>query len=150
MYPRQGAAENRLTFEDVVRELATAGIEIYIASTENRPKSLTREWFAAHARTTLISEETKTIGIPPYTAFLAELVRRVGGMLYFLSENGTLSDVYRVIAATLSTEYVLGFYPTPGQDTHGWHTAKVDFANPDAYLGAHTICRPDYYISPPE
>jgi VWFA-related protein len=146
MVPPQGAAANRLTFEDVVRELSTAGVEIFIASTENRPKVMTNAWFAAHSDTTLISEDSRRAEIPAYTIFLAELVRRAGGGLYFLREVGTLSEVYRRIAATLRTEYTLGFYPAGNADHSGWHKAAAEFSQPEAHTGAHLFCRPRYYI----
>ena len=49
MFPPEGAAANRLTFEDVVRQLSTSGVEVYIASTENRPPIMTNAWFSAHS-----------------------------------------------------------------------------------------------------
>lgn len=146
MYPPQGAAANRLTFEDVVRELSTAGVEIFVASTENRPAVMTNAWFTAHAGTTFVSEDSRRAGIPAYTIFLAELVRRAGGGLYFLREVGTLSEVYRRIAATLRTEYTLGFYPAGNADHAGWHKVGVEFSQPGAHTGAHLFCRPSYYI----
>jgi VWFA-related protein len=146
MFPPGGDAANRLTFEDVVRQLSTSGVEVYIASTENRPAIMTNAWFAAHSGATLVSENSRLAGIPAYTIFLAELVRRAGGGLYFLREVGTLSEVYRRIAATLRTEYTLGFYPVGGSDRPGWHSASVGFSNPESHEGARLSCRPSYYI----
>jgi VWFA-related protein len=147
MFPPTGALANRLTFEDVARELATSGIEVFVASTENRPAGMTNAWFSAHSAKTLINEDSRTMGIPAYTIFLAELVRRAGGGLYFLRESGTLSEVYRRIGATLRTEYVLGFYPSPGADARGWHNLSIGFADPSAHPNARLDCRPSYYIA---
>jgi Ca-activated chloride channel homolog len=150
MFPPTGVLANRLTFEDVVRELATSGVEVFIASTENRPAGMTTAWFSAHSAKTLINEDSRTMGIPAYTIFLAELVRRTGGGLYFLRESGTLSEVYRRIGAALSTEYTLGFYPSPGADTHGWHSLNIQFSDPAAHPDARLDCRPSYYIAAPK
>jgi Ca-activated chloride channel homolog len=147
MFPPTGALANRLTFEDVVRELATSGIEVFVASTENRPPGMTNAWFSAHSAKTLINDDSRTMGIPAYTIFLAELVRRAGGGLYFLRESGTLSEVYRRIGATLRTEYILGFYPSPGADARGWHILSIGFADQAAYPNARLDCRPSYYIA---
>ena len=150
MFPPTGVNANRLTFEDVVRELATSGVEVFVASTENRPSGMTTAWFSSHSAKTLINEDSRTMGIPAYTIFLAELVRRAGGGLYFLRESGTLSEVYRRIGATLSTEYVLGFYPSPGADARGWHGLNVRFSDAAAHPGSRLDCRPSYYIATPQ
>ena len=150
MFPPTGALANRLTFEDVVRELATSGIEVFIASTENRPPGMTNAWFSAHSAKSLINDDSRTMGIPAYTIFLAELVRRAGGGLYFLRESGTLSEVYRRIGATLRTEYILGFYPSPGADSRGWHILQIAFSDPAAHPNARLDCRPSYYIAAPQ
>ncbi|HEY4840246.1 MAG TPA: VWA domain-containing protein, partial [Candidatus Acidoferrales bacterium] len=149
-FPPTGALANRLTFEDVVRELATSGIEVFIASTENRPPGMTNAWFSTHGAKTLINEDSRTMGIPAYTIFLAELVRRAGGGLYFLRESGTLSEVYRRIGATLHTEYTLGFYPSPGADARGWHNLRITFTDLAAHPNARLDCRPSYYIAAPQ
>jgi VWFA-related protein len=146
MFPAQNAKANYLTFEDVVRELATTGIEVFVVSTENRPPGVTDAWLAAHSKATLISDASRLMGIPPYTAFLAEFVRRAGGQLFFLREIGTLSDVYRRIALALRTEYMLGFYPSASAGARGWHSVAVQFSNPAAQPGARLDCRPSYYI----
>ncbi len=62
MFPPTGALANRLTFEDVVRELATSGIEVFVASTENRPRGMTNAWFSANSAKTLINEDSRTHG----------------------------------------------------------------------------------------
>ncbi|MFZ0818712.1 MAG: VWA domain-containing protein [Candidatus Acidiferrales bacterium] len=146
MFPRRDGKANYLTFEDVVRELATTGIEVFVVSTENRPANVTEAWLAAHSKMTIISDASRTMGIPAYTAFLAEFVRRAGGQLYFLREIGTLSDVYRRIAVALRTEYTLGFYPSAPASVHGWHSVAVQFSKPEAQPGARLDCRPNYYI----
>jgi VWFA-related protein len=146
MFPRKDGKANYLTFEDVVRELATTGIEVFVVSTENRPANVTEDWLAAHSKTTLISDASRVMGIPAYTAFLAEFVRRAGGQLYFLREIGTLSDVYRRIAVALRTEYTLGFYPSASASVRGWHFVAVQFSKVDTQPGARLDCRPSYYI----
>jgi VWFA-related protein len=146
MFPLSGVAENHLTFEDVVRQLATTGIETQIISTENRPPAMTGDWLAAHRKTTLISDGSRNLNIPAYTIFLAELIRRAGGELYFLREVGTLTDVYRRIAATLRTEYTLGFYPDNTAGSRGWHAVSVGFGQPQTPPGARLDCRPSYYV----
>lgn len=145
MVPVAGVNANRLTFEDVVRQLAASGIEMFVISTENRPKGMTDGWLAEHSKATLISAKSREMEIPAYTAFLAELVRRAGGVLYFLREIGTLSEVYRRIAAALRTEYTLGFYPNAAVDRSGWHTVSVEFNETSVYAGARLDCRPSYY-----
>jgi len=90
------------------------------------------------------------MGIPAYTIFLAELVRRAGGGLYFLRESGTLSEVYRRIGAALRTEYTLGFYPSPGADARGWHNLHITFGDVSAHPNARLDCRPSYYIAAPQ
>jgi VWFA-related protein len=146
MFPRKDGTANYLTFEDVVRELATTGIEVFVISTENRPPNVTDEWLAAHHKTTIISDASRVMGIPAYTAFLAEFVRRAGGQLYFLREVGTLSDVYRKIAFALRAEYTLGFYPAASASVPGWHSVSVQLSGATAQFGAKIDCRPSYYV----
>jgi VWFA-related protein len=146
MFPRKDGSANYLTFEDVVRELATSGIEVFVISTENRPANVSDDWLAAHRKTTIISDASRVMGIPAYTAFLAEFVRRAGGQLYFLREVGTLSDVYRKIALALRAEYTLGFYPAASASGHGWHSVSVQLSKAAAQPGAQLDCRPSYYI----
>ena len=85
MQPRPGAA-SPLAFDDVARELAAEGIELYVISTENRPRAMTDAWLADHQREPLITPEARELGMPQYTLYLAEMVRQVGGRLYFLRE----------------------------------------------------------------
>jgi VWFA-related protein len=136
-------AHDHLTFEDVCRRLTSAGVEVQVISVLPRPRALTREWFAANRPSSLISAETRNAGIPHYTAYLAELVRRVGGQLHFLAEAGTLADVYRQIADALRTQYTLGYYPAAGLQKPGWRTIRVEVRDhPEARL-TH---RAGYYV----
>ena len=75
---------------------------------------MTPEWLAAHENETLASRTIRDLGIPAYTLYLAELVRRAGGQLYFLRETPTMADTFREIAAKIRAEYTLGFYPSDG------------------------------------
>ena len=109
--PRPGQLNNRLTFEDLARTLAAADIQIFAVSTENRPKIMTPEWLAAHQDSTLLVSDAPKSGIPAYTLYLAELVRRSGGQLYFLRDSATLADIFRRIAQRIGAEYTLGYYP---------------------------------------
>ena len=145
MFP-PAAGANFLTFEDVIRELASAGVEMFAISTENRPAAMTPQWLAARQRATLISQDSRRLEIPAYTIYLGELVRRAGGALYFLREIGTLSDVYRRIASELRTEYLLGFYPDQAASNAGWHQIQVQLAPKFASAGANLSCRPAYYV----
>ncbi len=89
MFPAAGA-DKSLTFQDVARAIAASGIELYIISTEVRPRTLTGEWLAAHQEQPLVTPAARNAAIPLYTLYLAELVRQVGGELYFLREVGSL------------------------------------------------------------
>ena len=111
--PRLGSLDNRLTFDDVARLLAAEDIQIFAVSTETRPKIMTPEWLIEHQSATLISPAARQLGIPPYTLYLAELVRRAGGQLYFLREAETMADTFRKIAERIRAEYTIGFYPAP-------------------------------------
>jgi Ca-activated chloride channel homolog len=144
MAPRPGAAADRLAFDDVARKLAAEDIQIFAVSTENRPKVLTPEWLATHTAATLVSPNARTLEIPPYTLFLAELVRRAGGQLYFLRESETMAETFRKIAEKIRTEYSLGFYPAAGAgDAPGWHSLRVEVPG-DA--GAQVSHRAAYYV----
>jgi Mg-chelatase subunit ChlD len=105
--PRPGWPADRLTFEDVERTLATADIQVFVVSTESRPKIMTPDWVAAHASQTLLNYSVRDSGIPAYTLYLAELARRSGGQLYFLREAETLADTFRQIALRIRAEYTL-------------------------------------------
>jgi VWFA-related protein len=111
--PRTGAPDNRLTFDDVTRELAAKDIQIFVVSTENRPKPLTPAMFAAHRGATFLTGDARKSGIPPYTLYLAEIVRRSGGEIYFLHESGSLAAAFSQIAQRVGLEYTLGISPAP-------------------------------------
>jgi len=123
--PRPG--ESRATFQDVVQALSANGIEVYAISTQNRPRIMTPAWLAAHREHSLISPAALTLGIPAYTDFLAELVRRAGGQLYFLKETGSIAGAYRSVVQNLSAQYVLGYYPKKGREA-GWHSLRVEIS----------------------
>jgi Ca-activated chloride channel family protein len=143
--PAPGEVANRLTFDDVVRKLAAEDIQIFAVSTENRPKVMTPEWLAAHADSTLITTQARRLGIPAYTLYLAELVRRAGGQLYFLRETDTMADTFRKIAQKIRAEYNLGFYPDPGASgvRPGWHSLRVEIRDQP---GAQVSHRAAYYV----
>jgi VWFA-related protein len=143
MAPDPGAAGNRLTFDDVARKLAAEDIQIFAVSTQNRPRVMTPQWLATHTGATLVSPDARTLGIPPYTLFLAELVRRAGGQLYFLRESKTMVDTFRKIAEKIRAEYSLGFYPAAGAASPGWHSLRVEVPG-DA--GTQVSHRAAYYV----
>jgi VWFA-related protein len=141
-----GALRDRLTFDDVLRILATEDIQVFAISTENRPKIMTPEWLAAHNETTLITADARTWGIPPYTLYLAELTQRTGGQLYFLREAKTLADEFRQIAQRVGAEYWLGISPAPaatGAPRAGWHSLHVEVVG---HSGATVMHRAQYYV----
>ncbi len=148
--PPAAATGNRLTFDDVAQILAKEDIQLFAVSTENRPKVMTPEWLAAHENETLASRAIRDLGIPAYTLYLAELVRRAGGQLYFLRETPTMADTFREIAAKIRAEYTLGFYPStePGPsgapaNTSGRHQLRVEVAGQSGALVSH---RAAYYV----
>ncbi|MBZ5696626.1 MAG: VWA domain-containing protein [Acidobacteriia bacterium] len=145
--PQPGRANDRLTFDDVARKLAAEDIQIFAVSTENRPKVMTPEWLAAHEGTTLVTPAARALGIPPYTLYVAELVRRTGGQLYFLREAQTMADTFRKIAEKVRAEYSLGFYPAPGTGTPGarggWHSLRVEVVDQPGVRASH---RASYYV----
>jgi len=77
-----GAKADRLTFEDLARELAAAGVEVYAISTQPRPRAMTPAWLATHRDEMLVTPAARELGIPHYTLYLAELVRRAGGQVF--------------------------------------------------------------------
>lgn len=120
---------NELTWDDLVQLLASQDIQVFAVSTQNRPRIMTSQWLTAHRDKTLISPDALTEGIPAYTAFLAELVRRAGGQLYFLNEAPTVADTFRQIAQKIRAEYTIGYYPQLGRNTAnsgGWHRLRVE------------------------
>lgn len=142
-----GRATDKLTFDDVARLLAAQDIQVFALSTENRPKVMTPDWLAAHKDETLITSSARALGIPAYTLYLAELVRRVGGQLYFLHEAETMADTFRKIAERIRAEYTIGFYPSGGSDKEGilpgWHSLQVEIADQP---GARITHRTAYYV----
>jgi len=141
--PRPGQPNNRLTFEDLVRSLAAADIQIFAVSTENRPKIMTPEWLASRQDTSLLVSDAPKSGVPAYTLYLAELVRRSGGQLYFLRDSATLADIFRRIAQRIGAEYTLGYYPEASPSNHaGWHRLRVEIIG---HPGATIIHRAAYY-----
>ena len=145
--PRPGQPTNRLTFDDLARTLAAQDIQVFAVSTENRPKIMTPEWLAAHEGATLVTPSARTLGIPPYTLYLAELVRRSGGQLYFLRETETMADTFRKIAEKLRAEYTLGFYSkgdaSSGGIRPGWHSLRVEVADQPGVRVSHRVA---YYV----
>ncbi|HXQ27393.1 MAG TPA: VWA domain-containing protein [Candidatus Acidoferrales bacterium] len=145
--PQPGQAGDRLTFDDVARKLAAEDIQIFAVSTENRPKVMTPEWLAAHESATLVTPDARSSGIPPYTLYLAELVRRTGGQLYFLRESQTMADTFRKIAEKVRAEYSLGFYPAAGANAQGtragWHSLRVEVVDEPGVRVSH---RAAYYV----
>ncbi len=143
--PPAGAAADRLSFEDVCRTLTTAGVEVYVISTQNRPAAMTEAWLAANRTRPLVTAEAREAGIPHYTLYLAEFIRRCGGRLYFLRELPTLADVYRHIAENLRAQYTLGYYPS-GAAKSGWRALRVEvLGRPEARI-PH---RAAYYVPAP-
>ena len=142
---KPGASADRLAFEDVARALASRGVELYAITTQPHPSALTDTWLAAHRSEVLVSAKAREAGIPHYTLYLAELVRRAGGRLFFLRETGTLGDVYRRIAESLGAQYVLGYYPSPGLARPGWRSLRVELAS-EGNAGARVTHRVAYYV----
>jgi VWFA-related protein len=142
-----GPGADKLTFDDVARLLAAQDIQVFAVSTENRPKVMTPEWLAAHEKETLVTSGVRAQDIPAYTLYLAELVRRVGGQLYFLRETDTMADTFRKIAERIRAEYTIGFYPSGGSNkegiTPGWHSLQVAIADQP---GARIMYRTAYYV----
>ena len=145
--PGPGRPADRLTFDDVARILAEQDIQVFAVSTENRPRIMTPDWLAAHESTTLINASARTSGIPAYTLYLAELVRRAGGQLYFLRETETMADTFRKIAEKVRAEYTLGFYPSGASSgagaSPGWHSLRVEVADQPDTRVSH---RAAYYV----
>jgi VWFA-related protein len=136
-----------LAFDDVTRALAVAGIEVFAVSTQNRPRVMTDKWIAAHQDSTFLTEATREKGIPAYTLFLAELIRRAGGGLYFLRETQSGRDAFARIAGNIRTEYTLGFYPSgEGAARPGWHSLRVEVTNPDTAETLRVANRSAYYV----
>lgn len=142
------AASSPLAFEDVARKIAAEGIELYIISTEPRPRAMTDAWLSSHRGQMLVTPEARRLGIAQYTLYLAELVRQVGGGLYFLRQLGSLAEVYHTIALRLGAEYTLGYYPAAGINKPGWRALKVDLRPNVAGVpsGSQVTHRAAYYV----
>jgi Ca-activated chloride channel family protein len=144
--PRAGVPRDQLTFEDVVRDLAAQDVQVFAVSTESRPKIMTTDWLSAHAGQTLLTESARDGKIPAYTLYLAELVRRSGGQLYFLREASTLADTFHEIALKIRAEYTIGFSPAAGESgvPHaGWHQLRIEVGgHPDVTVTS----RASYYV----
>src|SRR6202789_980645 len=145
--PRPGLPTNQLTFEDVLRELSTQDVQVFAVSTESRPKIMTADFLAMHAGQTLLTESARDGAIPAYTLYLAELVRRSGGQLYFLREAETLADTFHQIAVKIRAEYTVGFSPTTAGTARtpraGLHQLRVEvIGHPNATVAA----RASYYV----
>jgi Ca-activated chloride channel homolog len=147
MSPQSGRRGNQLTFDDVARLLAAEDIQLFAVSTENRPKVMTPDWLDAHQTVTLATPDDRTLGIPAYTLYLAELVRRAGGQLYFLNESASVAGTFRKIAEKIRAEYTLGFYPELGagttDDRPGWHLLSVEVPGDPGVRVGH---RAAYYV----
>ncbi len=146
MTPASGA-NSPLAFEDVARGIAARGIELYVISTEPRPRTMSDDWLAAHREQPLVTDSARAAGIPLYTLYLAELTRQVGGELYFLREVGSLAEIYHTIALKLEAEYTLGYYPATGATKAGWRKLKVEL-RPEARVPANSQIthRTAYYV----
>jgi VWFA-related protein len=146
--PSTGADASRLAFDDVARELGADGIALFIVSTENRPRGMTQEWLEAHRSEMLVTAEARKQNMPNYTLYLAELARRAGGQLYFLSETGNLNEIYRRIALAIRAQYTLGYYPSAGTSRAGWRTLRVELAeSAKVPVGSKLTYRGSYYVS---
>jgi Ca-activated chloride channel homolog len=145
--PQPGQPADRLTFDDVVRKLAAEDIQVFVVSTQTRPRVMTPHWLEDHRARTLISLNARLLDIPPYTLYLAELVRRSGGQLYFLRETETMADTFRKIAEKIRAEYALGFYPAADASSvgarPGWHSLRVEVS---AGSGVRVSHRAAYYV----
>lgn len=140
------AASGRLTFEDVIRTLAAADIQVFAISTENRPKIMTPQWLEAHRSSTLITPDARKTGIPAYTLYLAELTRASGGQAYFLHEASSLADTFQQIGRYINAEYLLAFVPDSdsGAPPHaGWHALRVELPE---HKDAMAVYRSAYYV----
>lgn len=144
--PRPGGGDQRLTFDDVSRELAAKDIQIFAVSTENRPKGLSEALLAAHRDKTFLTADARKSGIPAYTLYLTEIVRRSGGEIYFLHEAGTLAAAFGQIAKQVGLEYTLGISPEPGPGDAphpGWHQLRVET---EGVGKASVVHRSAYYV----
>ena len=98
------------------------------------------------AGTAAPSSVARTSGIPEYTLYLAELIRQVGGELYFLSEVGSLAQIYHSIVLKLEAEYTLGYYPAAGIAKPGWRQLRVELRSQAAPVNSRIAHRTAYYV----
>jgi len=146
MLPRT-PSDNRLTFQDVARGIASRGIELYVISTEPRPRAMTDDWLSSHRAQPLLTAAARNSGIALYTLYLAELVRQTGGELYFLREIGSLAEIYHTIALRLEAEYTLGYYPSAGTEKPGWRELKLKLREREGVpAGSEMNYRSAYYV----
>ena len=147
MLPSAGA-NSPLAFQDVARAIAANGIELYVISTEPRPRTMTDAWLSGQREQPLVTAAARSSGVPLYTLYLAELIRQASGELYFLREVGSLADIYHTIALKLEAEYTLGYYPAAGVAKPGWRKLKVELRQ-DARAPANSqiTYRTAYYVS---
>ena len=146
---QSGNPSDRLTFDDVVQILAGEDIQVFALSTENRPRVMTPEWLGAHRDSTLLTPASRKLGIPLYTLYLAEMVRRSGGQLYFLRETDSMADAFRTIARRIRAEYTVGYYTSDGLDSSkktGWHHIRVELVG---HKNVEVTHRAAYYASAP-
>jgi len=147
MLPRT-SSDNRLTFQDVARAIAARGIELYVISTEPRPRAMTDDWLSGHRAEPYLTAAARNSGMALYTLYLAELVRQTGGELYFLREIGSLAEIYHTIALRLEAEYTLGYYPSAGIAKPGWRELKVQLRESAGIPARSQIAyRTAYYVS---
>jgi Ca-activated chloride channel family protein len=146
MLPAAGG-NSPLAFQDVARGIAARGIELYVISTELRPRTMTDAWLSAERDEPLVTDAARSSGVPLYTLYLAELIRQAGGELYFLREIGSLAEIYHTIALKLEAEYTLGYYPAAGIAKPGWRKLKVELRQ-DAQVPANSRIthRTAYYV----
>ncbi len=146
MLPRT-PSDNRLTFQDVAQAIAARGIELYVISTEPRPRAMTDDWLSGHRAAPLLTAAARNSGIALYTLYLAELVRQTGGQLYFLREIGSLAEIYHTIALRLEAEYTLGYYPSAGIAKPGWRELKLKLREgAGSPAGSQMNYRTAYYV----
>lgn len=146
MLPSRGT-NSALAFQDVARGIAERGIEIYVISTEPRPRTMTDAWLSAHREQPLVTASARDSGVPLYTLYLAELTREASGELYFLREVGGLADIYHTIALKLEAEYTLGYYPSAGGAAPGWRKLKVELRDEaQVPVNSRISYRTAYYI----
>jgi VWFA-related protein len=141
--PREAAAAHRLAFEDLLRTLTALGVEVHAVSNQTRPRAMTDDWLAENRLDTLITTAAREAEMTHYTLWLAELVRRAGGRLYFLRELGALADAYRRIAETLRAQYTLGYYPQGGFSRPGWRALRIEVRGRSELRLTHRVA---YYV----